>query len=44
MGLDDLVDSYVLYRRRPVYAHAYAGPFLAVYVIWAGIWIGFVRN
>uniref|UniRef100_A0A8R1XXK9 Cation-transporting ATPase n=1 Tax=Onchocerca volvulus TaxID=6282 RepID=A0A8R1XXK9_ONCVO len=38
MAVDQLIDSYVPYTVKPIIAHAYAGPFVFLYVGWAYLW------
>lgn len=38
MAVDQLIDSYVPYTVKPIIAHAYAGPFIFLYLGWAYLW------
>ncbi|TMS40027.1 hypothetical protein L596_006463 [Steinernema carpocapsae] len=38
MAIDSLVESVVTYQLRPIWAHAYSGPFFILYAIWLYFW------
>lgn len=38
MPVDQLIDSYAPYTVKPIIAHAYAGPFIFLYVGWTYLW------
>lgn len=39
MAIDSLVDSISTYKQRPIYFHAYVGPFIVLYFAWFYIWL-----
>jgi hypothetical protein len=40
MSVDSLVDSLRTYRRRPLWARGFVGPFLLLYSAWFYLWLG----